>query len=78
MVFDRANNNENLQRDLDMLDLFPLLDGLHPGLRSRLEKLSEGADDAPWYPLPFSVRWAPEIMQVYELLLGAAQDVNRP
>lgn len=72
----RANNHENLQRDLDMLDLFPLLDGLHPGLRLQLEALNSGADDAPWYALPFSARWAPEIMLVYELLNGAAADVK--
>ena len=54
----------------------PLLDGLHPRLRSRLEAIRSGADDAAWYALPYSVRWAPEIMQVYALIGDAALDMK--
>ncbi len=72
----RASSNENIARDLGMLDRFPMLDGLHPGLRSRLEALQSKTDDAPWYALPYSVRWAPDIMQAYELINGAANDVK--
>lgn len=72
----RASNDENITRDLAMLDRFPMLDGLHPGLRSRLEALQTKTDDAPWYALPYSVRWAPDIMQAYELINGAANDVK--
>ena len=72
----RTSTGENLDRDLAMLVRYPMLDGLHPGLRTRLEDLSSGADDAPWYALPYSVRWAPDIMQVYELLNSAAQDLG--
>ena len=61
----RASSDENIQRDLRMLDRFPVLDGLHPGLRARLKALHTGKDDAPWYALPYSVRWAPDIMQAY-------------
>lgn len=68
----RENNAQNLERDLGMLDRFPLLDGLHPGLR---EKLENNLD--PWYALPYSVRWAPEIMEIYGLLNAAAQDVKQ-
>ena len=71
----RASSDENIQRDLRMLDRFPVLDGLHPGLRSRLNALNAGNDDAPWYALPYSVRWAPDIMQAYTLLLAAADDI---
>lgn len=68
----RENTARNLERDLGMLDRFPLLDGLHPGLRQKLE-----AVDSPWYALPYSVRWAPEIMEIYGLLNGAARDVKQ-
>jgi len=72
----RAKNGENLNRDLGMLNSFPVLDGLHPGLRSKLEALKSGADDAPWYALPYSVRWAPDIMRVFELIHAASLDVK--
>ncbi len=72
----RANTDANISRDLGMLERFPMLDGLHPGLRSHLEVLQAKIDDAPWYALPYSVRWAPDIMQAYELINGAANDVK--
>jgi len=72
----QTSNIENLQRDLDMLDRFPLLHGLHPGLRKRLEALQSRSDDARWYALPYSVRWAPDIMQAYKLIHAAAEDVK--
>ena len=71
----RASSDENIQRDLRMLDRFPVLDGLHPGLRTHLKDLHSGSDDAPWYALPYSVRWAPDIMQAYNLILAAAEDI---
>jgi len=72
----RASTDENITRDLGMLERFPMLDGLHPGLRSRLEGLQAETDDAPWYALPYSVRWAPDIMQAYKLINAAADDVR--
>lgn len=71
----RASSDDNIQRDLRMLDRFPVLDGLHPGLRTRLKAMQSGADDAPWYALPYSVRWAPDIMQAYQLIRAAAEDI---
>jgi hypothetical protein len=68
----RESNQQNLQRDLGMLDRFPVLDGLHPGLRTQLEAIHSGTDDRPWYALPYSVRWAPEVMQAYALIHSAA------
>jgi hypothetical protein len=68
----RESNSQNLQRDLGMLDRFPVLDGLHPGLRPQLEAIHSGADDRPWYALPYSVRWAPEVMEVHTLINSAA------
>ena len=72
----RASSDENIQRDLRMLDRFPVLNGLHSGLHTRLEALNAGTDDAPWYALPYSVRWAPDIMQAYNLILAAAEDIK--
>ena len=72
----RDASDENLQADLATLDRYPLLDGLHPGLREKLRNLLSGADDAAWYALPYSVRWAPGIMESYDLLNGAAADVR--
>jgi hypothetical protein len=71
----RESNTQNLKRDLTMLDHYPLLDGLHPGLRTRLEGLASGQDNTAIYALPYSVRWAPEIMKIYELLNDASADV---
>ncbi len=72
----RSSNSQNMNRDLGMLDQFPMLDGLHPGLRSKIEAIQSGEDDTPWYALPYSVRWAPGIMQVYALINSAAQDLK--
>ena len=72
----RSSSKENVSHDLAMLNRYPLLDGLHPGLKDQLEALLSGADTSPWYALPYSVRWAPEIMQAYQLILAAADDVK--
>lgn len=76
----RESTKVNLQRDLGMLDRFQMLDGLHPGLRLTLETLLEttatSVNPQPWYALPYSVRWAPEIMEIYGLLNAAAADVK--
>lgn len=71
----RESSASNLQRDLAMLDYYPMLDGLHPGLRTKLLDLQSGQDDTAVYALPYSVRWAPQIMEVYSLLNGASADV---
>jgi hypothetical protein len=72
----RTSSNKNIKHDLAMLDRYPLLDGLHPGLRNRLISIAHGTDDAPWYALPYSVRWADDIMQAYELINAAANDLE--
>jgi hypothetical protein len=59
--------------DLAMLDRYPALDLLHPSLRERLEQL-RGAPRG-FYPLPYSVAWADEIVAAYRLLHAAADAV---
>ncbi len=71
-----ASTDENIAHDLMVLKRFPLLDGMHPGLKQHLRRLQKGKDDAAWYALPYSVRWAPDIMQAYELINAAAEDVK--
>jgi hypothetical protein len=72
----REASDSNLDADLASLDRYPAIDRLHPGLRERLLSLRNGNDDAGFYALPYSLRWAPQIMQVYELLNQAAADVS--
>ena len=72
----RDSSAENLTRDLQILEQYPMLDGLHPGLRERLESLQSHHSDAPWYALPYSVRWAPEIIRAYGFINAAANDLK--
>jgi hypothetical protein len=72
----RENNEETLARDLKMLETYPVLDALHPGLRRHLTDLKEGHDDSEFYALPYSVRWAPEVVRVFELIDAAAQEIR--
>lgn len=72
----RANTTENVSSDLATLDRFPVLDGLHPGLRARLETLDEDRDETAWYALPYSVRWAPGIIEASGLISAAAKDIK--
>lgn len=71
----RESSEKNLKHDLTTLDKYPMLDGLHPGLRKQLEVLRSGEDDTAVYALPYSVRWAPGIMKIYALLNAASVDV---
>jgi hypothetical protein len=71
----RESNANNLKRDLAMLNKYPMLDSLHPGLRTQLEVLRTGGDKTAVYALPYSVRWAPGIMKIYALLNAASTDV---
>ena len=72
----RVSTAANIAHDQLTLERFPVLDGLHPGLSKRLKALRSGKDDATWYALPYSVRWAPDIMQAYTLINAAADDIR--
>ena len=72
----RVNNDENVARDLAMLERFPVLDGLHPGLRKKLVILDKDRVNTPWYSLPYSVRWAPDIIQASKFITAAADDMR--
>lgn len=70
----RRNTDENLHRDLDTLAEFPVLDELHPGLKERLDGLSQ-AGAPSLYGIPYSVAYAPEIIRAHQLLHKAADAV---
>jgi len=72
----RASTLANLGNDLQTLSEYPVLDGLHPQLRERLEAIRVGEDDAPYYALPYSVRWAPQIVHASALVSAAARDLQ--
>jgi len=71
----RESSAANIDADLANLDRHPVIDVLHPGLRQRLLDLRNGDDDAPFYALPYSLRWASRMMQVYGLLNEAADAI---
>jgi hypothetical protein len=63
---------ENVRHDLAVLEEHPALSVLHPGLRERLWALRNTPSPESLYALPYSVAYADEILQVYELLNEAA------
>lgn len=72
----RRATQDNIKADLDTLRRYPAIDVLHPGLRRKLESLRAADDTTQLYALPYSVRWAPEIMRVYARLNNAAAYVE--
>jgi len=70
----------NLKRDLSTLDRRPILEGLHPGLRDRLDRLSRRPDRKVLYAVPYSVAWPEFLERAAGHLRTAAtaiQDENR-
>jgi hypothetical protein len=79
---------KNLHEDSSRLRVYPVLDTLHPGLREHLAALqvenqrrqSRGIMPiSQWgfYAVPYAVAYAEELMRAYELLNGAAADVQK-
>lgn len=66
----RRSTAESLRQDLAVLDRYPVLDTLHPGLRDDLERRL--SSPAGFHAIPQSVNWADELMEVYQLLNEAA------
>lgn len=79
----RRTTAANLQRDLAVLAKYPVLDTLHPGLKSKLQSLSrEGAKTkvqspktADSYAVPYAVAYADDLIRAYSLLNEAADAV---
>ena len=68
----RRADAASLAADLGTLRAHPLLDTLHPGLRSGLERLARRPDRRQLYALPYSVAFAPDMLRAFSLLNQAA------
>jgi hypothetical protein len=79
---------KSLHDDSSRLRVYPALDTLHPGLRQHLETLqaekqhhqfraSLPASQWGFYAVPYAVGYAEKLMQAYQLLNGAAADVQK-
>ncbi len=70
----RRVDDAALDRDLETLRAHPVVDGLHPGLRQRLEALRGGSG---FYAVPYSVAYADRLVRAHRLLHDAA-DAAQP
>ena len=71
----RRADQASLARDLATLRRFPVIDGLHPGLRQRLEQLAVRPNSRELYGLPYSVAYADEMTRAFGLINQAADAV---
>jgi len=72
----RRTTPANVDRDIEILKRHPVLDTLHPGLRSHLTAIRDNATEYPFYAVPQSVNWPIEILRVYGYLNQAADAVE--
>nr|MBA3500224.1 NUDIX hydrolase [Deltaproteobacteria bacterium] len=70
----RRADSTSLAADLSSLDRYPVLDTLHPGLRSKLEALR---GKPGLYAVPYSVAYADRLVRAHGLLTSAADAVDR-
>jgi zincin-like metallopeptidase len=73
----RKTTLENLRMDLGVLNSFPALNTLHPGLKALLRAKLNKATADEFYAVPYSVAYAPELFRAYELLNEAANDLQK-
>lgn len=67
----RRAGADQARADLAVLDKYPVLDTLHPGLRVALDAVAAGPDDTGYYAVPYAVAFADDLMQAYRLLMEA-------
>ena len=72
----RRADSASLERDLRMLERYPVLDTLHPGLRLRLRELARQPDRTRLYAAPYSIAYADEMIRAHGLLNLAADSVE--
>ncbi len=65
-----AATPENRERVRDVLERYPALQTLHPGIWVRIN------DSADYLAVPYSIAYADDIMAIYERLTGAARVVE--
>jgi len=77
---------ENLRGDLATLKQYPVLDTLHPGLRTHLSELSAQlmrrgsrarVPQTDFYAVPYSVAYAEELIRAHSLLNDAASALQK-
>jgi len=77
---------ENLRGDLATLKQYPVLDTLHPGLRTRLSELSAQlmrrgsrarVPQTDFYAVPYSVAYAEELIRAHSLLNDAVTALEK-
>jgi hypothetical protein len=82
----RTANSLNSDRDLAILRKYPVLDTLHPGLRSKLENVSGVKTGARrtmplgtqgFYAVPYSFAYADELLKAHGLLNEAADTLQK-
>jgi hypothetical protein len=80
----RRASQENLRADLAKLAKYPVLDTLHPGLKSRLSALvgprgvsRMRVEQADFYAVPYSVAYADQLIKAHGLLNEAAGAVQK-
>lgn len=82
----RRVTSENLRDDMAKLMKYPVLDTLHPGLRSRLSRLTldlmrRGSrmrvERTDFYAVPYSVAYADELIKAHALLNEAADALQK-
>jgi len=81
----RSANSLNSNGDLAKLRKYPVLDTLHPGLRTELEEISRNGAKAQggalrvqgFYTVPYSVAYADELTKAYGLLNEAADALQK-
>lgn len=72
----RRSTQDNLRHDVDVLQKYPVLDELHPGLKEELLNLSQNNPGPPLYALPYSVAYSKEMIRAHRLLHRAAVAVS--
>jgi hypothetical protein len=71
----RRSTPDQIKEDLAVLDAYPVLDVLHPGLRVELDALEQDGSEKKFYAVPYSIAYAPHLLRVYELLCKASAAV---
>ena len=73
----RRQTAENLQRDLGKLKQYPVLDTLHPNLKTELQNSLKVINPKAFYAVPYSVAYADELIRAYFLMNEAADAVQK-
>jgi hypothetical protein len=72
----RRADQASLKKDIAALKAHPLIDGLHPGLRTSLETLAKHPDRNTLYAVPYPVAWPGQLTTCFRLLTEAAREIE--